>query len=53
MTEMVNADISGLGGDFSSYLRLLFVTQEFTTDEAIVAWGDGRFTSIKFSDMEP
>src|SRR6187431_2572610 len=29
------ADISGLGGDFSSYLRLLFVTQELPTDEAV------------------
>jgi hypothetical protein len=32
-----SADIAGLGGDFSSYLRLLFVMQELPTDEAIIA----------------
>ncbi|PWB24918.1 RagB/SusD family nutrient uptake outer membrane protein [Flavobacterium sp. HTF] len=39
-------DIAGLGGDFSSYLRLLFVTQEFTTDEAIIAWADGTLPTL-------
>ncbi|GIQ59239.1 outer membrane protein [Flavobacterium collinsii] len=41
-----NPDIAGLGGDFSSYLRLLFVTQEFPTDEAIIAWADGNLPSL-------
>ncbi|MBF4514944.1 RagB/SusD family nutrient uptake outer membrane protein [Flavobacterium sp. ANB] len=41
-----NPDIAGLGGDFSSYLRLLFVTQEFTTDEAIIAWADGTLPTL-------
>ena len=40
------ADIAGIGGDFSSYLRLLFVTQELTTDEAIIAWADGTLPTM-------
>jgi hypothetical protein len=40
------ADIAGIGGDFSSYLRLLFVTQELPTDEAIIAWADGNLPSL-------
>ncbi len=43
-----SADIAGIGGDFSSYLRLLFVTQEFTTDEAIVSWGDDGLPALNF-----
>jgi hypothetical protein len=43
-----SGDIAGIGGDFSSYLRLLFVTQEFTTDEAIVAWGDDGLPALNF-----
>jgi hypothetical protein len=41
-----NPDIAGIGGDFSSYLRLLFVTQELPTDEAIIAWADGNLPSL-------
>jgi len=41
-----NPDISGIGGDFSSYLRLLFVMQEVTTDEAIIAWADGSLPTM-------
>jgi hypothetical protein len=46
-------DISGLGGDFSSYLRLLFVTQEFPTDEAIIAWADGTLPTLNTQMWSP
>jgi len=46
-------DISGLGGDFSSYLRLLFVTQEFPTDEAIVAWSDDGLPALNGQTWSP
>jgi starch-binding outer membrane protein, SusD/RagB family len=48
-----SADISGIGGDFSSYLRLLFVTQELTTDEAIIAWADGSLPSLNTQKWTP
>lgn len=47
------ADIAGLSGDFSSYLRLLFVTQEFTTDEAIIAWADGTLPTLNTQTWSP
>ncbi|WP_026726867.1 RagB/SusD family nutrient uptake outer membrane protein [Flavobacterium denitrificans] len=47
------ADIAGLGGDFSSYLRLMFVTQEFPTDEAIVAWSDDGLPAINGQKWSP
>jgi hypothetical protein len=46
-------DISGIGGDFSSYLRLLFVTQELTTDEAIIAWADGTLPTLNTQSWVP
>ncbi len=46
-------DIAGLGGDFSSYLRLLFVTQEFSTDEAIIAWADGSLPTLNTQNWSP
>lgn len=46
-------DISGLGGDFSSYLRLLFVTQELPTDEAIIAWADGTLPTLNTQTWSP
>jgi hypothetical protein len=46
-------DISGLGGDFSSYLRLLFVTQEFPTDEAIIGWADGTLPTLNSQTWSP
>jgi len=46
-------DIAGLSGDFSSYLRLLFVTQEFSTDEAIIAWADGTLPTINAQTWAP
>jgi len=48
-----NPDIAGLGGDFSSYLRLLFVTQEFSTDEAIIAWADGTLPTLNAQTWAP
>ncbi|NRT16042.1 hypothetical protein HNP99_002404 [Flavobacterium sp. 28A] len=47
------ADIAGIGGDFSSYLRLLFVTQEFPTDEAIIAWADGTLPTLNAQTWSP
>ncbi|WP_289664581.1 RagB/SusD family nutrient uptake outer membrane protein [Flavobacterium panacagri] len=46
-------DISGLGGDFSSYLRLLFVTQELPTDEAVIAWADGALPTLNTQTWSP
>jgi starch-binding outer membrane protein, SusD/RagB family len=46
-------DISGIGGDFSSYLRLLFVCQEFPTDEAIIAWADGSLPTMNTQTWSP
>ena len=47
------ADIAGIGGDFSSYLRLLFVTQELPTDEAVIAWADGTLPTINTQTWSP
>ncbi|GEP51597.1 outer membrane protein [Flavobacterium noncentrifugens] len=47
------ADIGGIGGDFSSYLRLLFVTQELPTDESIIAWADGNLPSMNTQTWTP
>lgn len=47
------ADIAGLTGDFSSYLRLLFVTQEFPTDEAIIAWNDDGLPALNGQTWSP
>ena len=46
-------DIFGLTGDFSSYLRLLFVSQEFPTDEAIIAWADDGLPAINGQQWSP
>ncbi|MBU0940921.1 MAG: RagB/SusD family nutrient uptake outer membrane protein [Bacteroidetes bacterium] len=48
-----SADIAGIGGDFSSYLRLLFVTQELPTDEAIIAWADGTLPTMNAQTWSP
>lgn len=47
------ADIGGIGGDFSSYLRLLFVAQELPTDEAVIAWADGTLPTINTQKWSP
>jgi len=46
-------DISGIGGDFSSYLRLLFVCQELPTDEAVIAWADGSLPTMNTQTWAP
>ncbi len=35
-----NVDLKGIDGGSQSYLRAYWYLQEFTTDEAIVGWGD-------------
>jgi hypothetical protein len=35
-----NSDISGIDGGFSQYTRQYWYHQEFSTDEAVVAWND-------------
>ncbi|WP_124979386.1 RagB/SusD family nutrient uptake outer membrane protein [Nonlabens xiamenensis] len=41
-----NADISGIDGGFSNYLRLYWNMQELTTDEAIIGWNDGTIKDL-------
>lgn len=47
------ADISGIRGDFSSYLRLLFTMQELPTEEAVIAWADGNLPSMNQQTWTP
>jgi hypothetical protein len=47
------ADIAGIGGDFSSYLRLIFLMQEVTTDEAVIGWGDGTLPTLNTQTWSP
>lgn len=48
-----DADIAGLRGDFSSYLRLIYVNQEVPTDEATIAWADGNLPSMSMQTWTP
>lgn len=41
-----NADIGGIDGGTSNYLRQLFQLQELPTDEAIIAWSDSGLPDI-------
>lgn len=41
-----DADIKGIDGNFSNYLRLLFTTQQLPTGETIIAWNDGTIHDI-------
>ncbi len=34
-------DIADIDGGFSNYMRLLYIMQEVTTDEAVLGWNDG------------
>lgn len=34
-------DIADIDGGFSNYMRLLYIMQEITTDEAVIGWNDG------------
>lgn len=39
-------DISGVDGGYGQYVRALFQLQEYTTDEAAVAWNDGNIYDL-------
>jgi SusD family. len=45
-----NADISSIGGGYSSYYRQYWNAQELTTDEAICAWDDGNLRDYHDQD---
>src|SRR5690606_7106817 len=36
-----NGDIADIDGGFSNYMRLLYIMQTITTDEAVIGWNDG------------
>jgi len=42
-----NADIQGIDGGFSNYLRLYWKMQELTSDEALIAWNDGTIKDLQ------
>lgn len=39
-------DLEGLDEGFSQYLRLYFMMQELTTDEAVIGWNDGTIKDL-------
>lgn len=41
-----NADVAGIDGGFSSYMRQLYTMQVITTDEAVIGWNDGNLPDI-------
>ncbi len=41
-----NPDLSGLDEGFSNYMRLYFMMQELTTDEAVIGWNDGTIKDL-------
>lgn len=41
-----NPDLEGLDEGFSNYLRLYWMMQEFTTDEALIGWDDGTIKDL-------
>ncbi len=42
------ADISGIDGGFSQYLRQYWYHQELTTDEAVIAWDDATIKDFHY-----
>lgn len=42
------ADISGIDGGFSGYLRQYWKHQELTTDEAVIAWNDQTIKDLHY-----
>ncbi len=42
-----NADISGIDGGFSNYLRLYWKHTELSSDEALIAWDDGTIKDFQ------
>lgn len=41
-----NPDLTGLDEGFSQYMRLYFMMQELTTDEAVIGWNDGTIKDL-------
>jgi hypothetical protein len=39
-------DLAGLDEGFSNYMRLYFMMQELTTDEAVIGWNDGTIADL-------
>lgn len=39
-------DLAGLDEGFSNYMRLYFMMQELTTDEAVIGWNDGTIANL-------
>lgn len=39
-------DLQGLDEGFSNYMRLYFMMQELTTDEAVIGWNDGTIANL-------
>jgi hypothetical protein len=44
--DLDDADIQGIDGHFSNYVRLYYNLQELSTDEAIIAWNDGTIHDL-------
>ncbi|KQC32001.1 membrane protein [Nonlabens sp. YIK11] len=42
-----NADIGGIDGGFSNYLRIYWQHQELSSDEALIAWDDGTIKDFQ------
>jgi len=42
-----DADIAGIDGGFSNYLRLYWKHQELSSDEALIAWDDGTIKDFQ------
>ncbi len=48
-----SADISGIDGGFSVYLRNFWYHQELTTDEAIIGWNDQTIKDLHYQTWTP
>lgn len=40
------ADVAGIDGGLSNYMRNLYILNEITTDEAVIAWNDGTLQTM-------
>lgn len=47
------SDVGGLNSGFADFLRLFWMTQELTTDEAICAWGDVGVPELDYALPTP
>ncbi|WP_026754909.1 RagB/SusD family nutrient uptake outer membrane protein [Sediminibacter sp. Hel_I_10] len=45
-----NPDINGLDEGFSNYLRLYWMLQQLTTDEAVIGWNDGTIKDLHYQN---